>query len=111
MASRVLDEFIIQEVARTCPEPFLNFHKCMEDPTITDKSACASHQMELQKCIKNEVTVYRHIEERCNEAISKYQDCLMKDTEGNSSSKCYNELVTLRECAMGVIKDEQQKKV
>lgn len=81
----------------------------MEDPSIRDKSQCASHQLALQKCIKNEVTVYRNIEANCSETIAKYQDCIMKDTEGNSSSKCYNELVSLRECAMNTIKDEQEK--
>lgn len=109
MTSRVLDEFIIQEVARTCPEPFLGFHKCMEDPAITDKSACATYQRSLQQCIKTQVTVYRHIENTCADKIHNYQDCIMKDNESNSSSKCYLQLKELRECAMGVIGEEQGK--
>lgn len=109
MASRVLDEYIIQEVARTCPEPFLGFHRCMEDPAIKDKSECATFQRDLQHCVKTQVTVYHRIESKCSDIIQKYQTCLMKDTEGNTSSKCYTELKGLRECAMGVIQDEQQK--
>lgn len=106
MASRVLDEFVIQEVAKTCPEPFVNFHKCLEDPTIKDKNQCAEFQLALQKCVKTQVTVYRHIEENCSEKIMKYQDCIMKDTEGNSSSKCFDYLKDLRDCAMGVIQTD-----
>jgi hypothetical protein len=109
MASRVLDEFIIQEVARTCPESFVGFHRCLDDPSVKDKSECGKHQAALQKCIKTKVTVYRHIENSCSDNIIKYQDCLMKDTEGNSSSKCYTQLKDLRECAMNVIDNEQQK--
>lgn len=109
MTSRVLDEFVIQEVARTCPESFLAFHKCMDDPSIKDKAECDKHQLALQTCIKNEVTVYHRIEKNCSKAIMKYQDCLMKDTEGNSSSKCYNRLTELRSCAMNVIDTVQKK--
>lgn len=109
MATRVLDEYIIQEVARTCPESFLGYHRCMEDPSITDKSKCSKFQRDLQDCVKNQVTVYHTIETNCSDVIQKYQNCIMKDTEGNSSSKCYSELKNLRECAMGVIGDEQQK--
>lgn len=108
MASRVLDEFIIQEVARTCPESFLAFHKCMEDPAIRDKNQCDKHQLDLQRCIKNEVTVYQRIEKNCADVIMKYQDCLLKDTEGNSSSKCYTQLTDLRSCAMNIIDTEQK---
>lgn len=108
MASRVLDEFIIQEVARTCPESFIAFHKCMDDPAIRDKANCDKHQLDLQACIKNEVTVYHKIEKNCSNAILKYQDCLMKDTEGNSSSKCYEPLKDLRSCAMNVIDSAQR---
>lgn len=108
MASRVLDEFIIQEVARSCPEPFLNYHKCIDDPSIQDKSQCSKYQTELQKCIKTKVTVYHDIEKNCAKTISSFQDCLTKDTEGNASSKCYNQLKELRDCAMNVI-DKSQK--
>lgn len=108
MASRVLDEFIIQEVARTCPESFLGYHTCMEDPSVQDKAQCSQHQLALQKCIKTKVTVYKQIEKSCSSAINRYQDCLVKDTDGNSSSKCFPQLKDLRECAMGVIDTEHK---
>lgn len=111
MASRVLDDYIIQEVARTCPESFLGYHRCMDDPTITDKSKCAKFQRDLQECVKTQVTVYHKIESKCNSIIEKYQTCLMNDKEGNATSNCYTELKDLRECAMNVIGDEQQKSV
>ncbi|KAG0689313.1 hypothetical protein C6P40_005208 [Pichia californica] len=108
MASRVLDDYIIQEVARQCPEPFLGFHRCMDDPSITDKSKCANFQHDLQKCVKTQVTVYHRIESKCSKIIDKYQNCLLKDTDGNTTSKCYTELKDLRECAMSVIDTEQK---
>lgn len=108
MTSRVLDDFIIQEVARTCPEPFLGYHRCIEDPTVIDKSACATFQKDLQECVKTQVTVYRQIEDKCSKLIANYQNCIMKDTEGNSSSKCFDELKNLRGCALSVIDNEHK---
>lgn len=108
MASRVLDEFIIKEVAKTCPESFLGFHKCMDDPTVTDKSECSKYQKDLQECIKTKVNVYHNIEAKCASVIHNYQDCLALDNEGNSSSKCYSQLTDLRACALAVISNNQK---
>ncbi|GME84688.1 unnamed protein product [Ambrosiozyma monospora] len=95
--SRVLDQIILEDVAKTCPEPFLNYNKCIQSKNPNSEE-CIKHQFELQKCVKTQVPSFQKIQNECSRIIRNYESCLMKNQE-NSSSKCIDELTELRQCA------------
>lgn len=96
--SRVLDDIILEDVAKTCPEPFVGYHKCMESPEVRDKRKCAKYQVALQKCVREDVPSFQKIQRKCSKIIQSYSSCLQKNRD-NYSSKCYTQLRDLRICA------------
>lgn len=96
--STVLDQIMLEDIARHCPQQFLSFHQCMaRPPTETD---CAMEQQNLSRCIKNSVPVFQKIHGLCSGKLQAYEACLkMNGTAG----KCELDLKSLRDCAQGAV--------
>lgn len=111
--SRVLDDIIMEDVAKACPESFLGFNKCMQSPEVRDKRDCIKFQVALQKCVREDVKSFQRIQKNCTEMISKYEHCLQNNST-NYSSKCFDEFKQVRLCAAkqvgGDVKLEEDRK-
>lgn len=105
--SRVLDQIVMEDVARNCPKPFLDYQNCMQSPEVKDKRECIKYQTALQKCVQEEVPTFQTIQTKCGAVISKYEACLRKNRT-NYSSECFNELKALRVCASGQVGGDTQ---
>ena len=98
MTSGVLDQILLEDIARYCPEPFLGFHKCMSDP----KKDCNQEQFILASCIKTQVPSMQKIQGVCAGKLQAYEACLK--TNNAKPSKCQGDLDELRACAFSSIK-------
>ena len=49
--SGLLDQILLEDIARHCPQQFLAFHQCMSKPS-PDANLCGLEQYNLAGCIK-----------------------------------------------------------
>lgn len=91
----LLDQVLIENIARNCPQEYLAFHQCMAKP---DEQHCSLQQYNLAGCIKRQVPAFQRIQKVCAGKLQAYEACLR--TSG-SKSKCEHELASLRQCASG----------
>lgn len=95
--SGLLDQLLIEDIARNCPQEYLAFHQCMGRST-PDENNCALQQYNLAGCIKKLVPAFQRIQSICAGKLQAYEACLR--TSG-SKKKCEFELKDLRDCASG----------
>lgn len=96
--SSVLDQILLEDIARYCPQQFLAFHQCMS----TDKD-CDQQQGQLASCIKRSVPSFQKIHTVCAGKLQGYEACLRMNN--SDVSKCQKDLTELRECAFKSIKN------
>lgn len=97
--SNALDQIMIEDIARNCPQQFLAFHQCMAKPPL--EADCVVEQRNLSGCIKTSVPVFQKIHGQCAGKLQAYEACLR--TNGSDRQKCELDLQTLRECATGAV--------
>lgn len=94
-----LDQILLEDIARYCPQKFLAFHQCMSRPETPE--GCIKEQMELTNCVRTEVPAFQKIQGACAGKLQEYEACLTSN--GHDQKKCALELLTLRECATGTL--------
>lgn len=97
--SAVLDQIMIEDVARCCPQQFLAFHQCMSKPPL--EADCVLEQRNLSKCIKSDVPAFQKVHNLCSGKLQAYEACL-KSANG-SQSRCQSDLKALRTCALSAV--------
>lgn len=96
----VLDQILLEDIARHCPQQFLAFHQCMSKPE-PDAKNCAVEQYHLAGCIKTGVPAFQKIQGVCAGKLQAYEGCLRSNN--NDTRRCQTDLKQLRECASGTI--------
>ena len=96
--SGLLDQILMEDIARNCPKQFLAFHKCMGDP---QGSNCGTEQVQLAVCIKGQVPAFQKIQGECGGRLQAYEACL-KNARGDTK-RCEGDLKILRKCALGSV--------
>ncbi|OBA22150.1 hypothetical protein METBIDRAFT_39125 [Metschnikowia bicuspidata var. bicuspidata NRRL YB-4993] len=99
MSSSALDQIMIEDIARYCPQQFLAFHQCMSKPP--SESDCAVEQVNLSRCIKGSVPVFQKIHGVCAGKLQAYELCLRMN--GSAQKMCQQDLSELRDCALGAV--------
>lgn len=94
-----LDQIMMEDIARHCPQQFLAFHQCMSKPP--SEADCVVEQRNLSSCIRLLVPVFQKIHGECASKLQAYETCL----RGNNSDmkQCAGELQSLRDCATGAV--------
>ena len=98
--SGLLDQILLEDIARHCPQQFLAFHQCMSKPS-PDANQCALEQYNLAGCIKKEVPAFQKIQGVCSGKLQAYEACLKMN--GSDQKKCSQDLQSLRDCAFGTL--------
>lgn len=96
--SGLLDQILMEDIARNCPQQFLAFHKCMGNP---QGSNCGQEQVDLASCIKSQVPAFQKIQGECAGMLQAYEACL-KNAGGNTK-RCQGDLQSLRKCALSSV--------
>ncbi|KAI5949105.1 hypothetical protein KGF57_004935 [Candida theae] len=96
----LLDQILLEDIARCCPHQFLAFHQCMSLPQ-PDPEHCLKQQVELTQCIRTSVPSFQKIQGECSGKLQAYEACLKMNK--SQTSKCTHELEDLRNCAFGSI--------
>lgn len=99
MSSGLLDQILLDDIAKCCPQQFLEFHQCMSKPDLN----CDLQQVNLARCIKTKVPSFQKIQGICAGKLQAYEACLR--TNGNNTKRCQADLDELRECAFGSLKN------
>lgn len=97
---QLLDQLLMEDIARHCPQQFLAFHQCMSKPS-QDQYPCVTEQMTLVKCIRNDVPAFQKIQGECSDKLQAYDKCLRSSEM--DTSKCTGELKSLRDCASDTV--------
>ncbi|ODV92749.1 hypothetical protein CANCADRAFT_92619 [Tortispora caseinolytica NRRL Y-17796] len=98
MEGLILDQAMIEEVAKYCPDQFLNLHKCIGDGKASGKPVnCWNQQSQLSSCVKSKVPSFKKIKTDCGEQFEAYKNCIKKDPEFKTT--CFDQLQDLRECS------------
>lgn len=97
--SAVLDQAMMEDIARHCPEKFLAFHQCMSKPP--SEADCVLEQHNLSRCIKTKVPVFQQIQTKCAGKLQAYEACLRSNN--SDQKKCEADLKSLRECSQSAI--------
>lgn len=94
--SGLLDQLLMDDIARHCPQQFLAFHQCLgkKDPGPEN---CEPEQMALAKCIRQGVPAFQRIQGVCAGRLQAYEACLKMN--GSDVKKCAGDLEVLRDCA------------
>ncbi|KAG7663743.1 uncharacterized protein J8A68_002752 [[Candida] subhashii] len=96
----LLDQILLEDIARHCPHQFLAFHQCMTLPE-PDPQQCSKQQADLAICIKTVVPSFQKIQGECAGKLQAYEACLKIN---NSNTKmCTQDLQLLRNCAFGTL--------
>lgn len=96
--SNALDQLMLEDIARHCPQQFLAFHQCMSKPPT--EADCVLEQKNLSRCIKTSVPVFQKIHGICAGKLQVYEACLK--TNGKAA-RCEQDLKALRDCALGAV--------
>ncbi|SCU78583.1 LANO_0A03378g1_1 [Lachancea nothofagi CBS 11611] len=97
--SNALDQFIMEDVAKNCPQQFIEYHKCVSK-NREDPSQCAFRQKDLSVCIKQNVPSVQKVMSHCGSLMAKYESCLRENMESRTiNEKCVPLLLEMRECA------------
>lgn len=105
MAS-ALDQFIMEDVAKNCPQQFVEYHKCVSK-NRDDLSQCAYRQRDLAACIKQKVPSVQKVMSNCGSLMSKYEQCVRDNMESRTiNEKCMGMLEEMRNCAEKQVQGE-----
>lgn len=96
----LLDQILLEDIAKSCPVEFLAFHKCMSRPE-PDQEYCNKEQSQLQTCIKTGVPSFQRIQGVCASHLKTYETCLRNNN--SDTTKCKVPLDSLRLCAFGTL--------
>lgn len=97
--SAVLDQIMLEDVARCCPQQFLAFHQCMSKPPL--EADCVHEQRNLSRCIKTGVPAFQKVHKMCAGKLQTYEACLRSNN--SNVGPCDPDLKALRECALGAV--------
>lgn len=97
--SNALDQIMMEDIAKNCPQQFLAFHQCMSKPP--SEADCVVEQKNLSMCIKTNVPVFQKINGECADKLKGYEACLRAND--SDRSKCELALKALRQCAVGAV--------
>lgn len=97
--SAALDQLMMEDIARNCPQQFIAFHQCMSKPP--SESDCVIEQQNLSRCIKTAVPVFQKIQGLCAGKLQALEMCLKVNM--NDQSRCDADQKSLRECALGAV--------
>jgi len=99
----VLDQIIMEDVSYSCPQEFMQYHKCISE-NHDDPSKCAYRQQDLSKCIKTKVPSIMKIMDVCGSIMQKYEGCIRENMEKRTiNENCMGLLNEMRKCAMDQI--------
>lgn len=98
--SGLLDQILLEDIARYCPQQFLAFHTCLSKDGDNPES-CVQEQFQLAGCIKKTVPSFQKIQTVCAGKLQAYEACLRMS--GNDTKKCASDLQLLRDCAFGTL--------
>lgn len=94
-----LDQIMMEDIARNCPQQFLAFHQCMSKPP--SEADCVLEQKNLSLCIKTSVPVFQRIQGLCAGKLQAYEACLRMNASNQGA--CEGDLKSLRDCALGAV--------
>lgn len=97
--SNALDQIMMEDIAKNCPQQFLAFHQCMAKPP--SEADCVLEQRNLSNCIRTSVPVFQKIHGQCADKLQGYESCLRAN--GSDQTKCEQDLKSLRDCASGAV--------
>lgn len=97
--SAALDQLMLDDIARNCPQEFLAFHQCMGKPP--SEADCVLEQKNLTTCIKTKAPLFQKIQGVCAGKLQAYEACLK--TNKSNLAPCASDLKELRECALGAV--------
>ncbi|KAH3901966.1 related to Mitochondrial intermembrane space cysteine motif-containing protein MIC14 [Saccharomycodes ludwigii] len=97
--SNVLDQIIMEDVARFCPNEFMEYHKCIKT-NHEDPSQCVFRQVDLSTCIKKNVPSVQKIMAECGSIMQNYENCVRDNMETRTiNENCLGLLADMRKCA------------
>ncbi|KAH3673168.1 hypothetical protein WICMUC_003852 [Wickerhamomyces mucosus] len=102
--SNLLDQLLMEDIAKYCPQNFISFHKCISE-NHSNPENCNKEQFELSKCIKNEVPSLKLILKNCSNLLNDYQSCIMK----GELSNCQDKLDKVKDCASQYVQNDSGK--
>ncbi|VVT56200.1 uncharacterized protein SAPINGB_P004890 [Magnusiomyces paraingens] len=92
--SMLLDQALVEDVARFCPNYFLAYHQCLAKG---DASKCLKEQEQLSSCVRTEVPSFVKILSECAHHMKEYENCIKENT--NIRTKCFDQLQAVRQCS------------
>lgn len=95
--SGLLDQILLEDIARNCPQELMAFHRCVG----ARNSGCDNEQVGLSLCIKLKVPAFHRIQAQCSGKLQAYEACLR--TSGGKQDRCKHDLESLRQCATNSI--------
>ncbi|CAR22116.1 Mix14p [Lachancea thermotolerans CBS 6340] len=97
--SNALDQFIMEDVAKNCPQQFVEYHKCISK-NKDDPGQCAFRQRDLSVCIKQKVPSVQKVMAKCGQLMQKYETCVRDNMETRTiNENCLGLLQEMRTCA------------
>lgn len=97
--SLLLDQALVEDVAKYCPAQFLDYHKCLLGG---DASQCLEPQQKLAACVKTEVPSFVKILADCGDKMKAYEDCVRQNPDVRT--KCFDLLQEMRQCSAQTLK-------
>ncbi|SCU80382.1 LADA_0B07030g1_1 [Lachancea dasiensis] len=102
--SSSLDQFIMEDVAKNCPQQFMEYHKCVAK-NREDPSQCGFRQRDLAVCIRQKVPSVQKVMSHCGSLMANYEACVRENMESRTiNEKCIPLLNQMRECAQQQIR-------
>lgn len=92
--SMLLDQALVEDVAKYCPAEFLSYHQCLGKG---DASKCVKEQNTLSTCVKTQVPSFVKILNDCGDVMKAYENCIRENI--NVRSKCFDQLQAVRKCS------------
>ncbi|QLL32161.1 hypothetical protein HG536_0C03300 [Torulaspora globosa] len=97
--SNFLDQLIMEDVAKHCPQQFMQYHKCISN-NHDDPSQCSYRRNDLSKCIHAKVPSVQKVMANCKDIMKKYEGCIKDNMASRTiNENCLGLLAELRECA------------
>ncbi|AAS50674.1 ABL097Cp [Eremothecium gossypii ATCC 10895] len=94
-----LDQFVMEDVAKHCPNEFMQYHKCIS-MNHEDPSQCDFRQRDLAVCIKQKVPVVQDIMKHCSAQMQRYEQCIRDHMESRTiNENCLGLMAEMRSCA------------
>ncbi|AET39911.1 Mix14p Ecym_5133 [Eremothecium cymbalariae DBVPG len=100
----LLDQFVMEDVAKHCPKEFMLYHKCIST-NHEDPSQCGFRERDLTKCIRSRVPSVKDIMKECGDKMKNYEQCVRDNMESRTiNENCLDLLKEMRLCAEGQVR-------